>query len=221
MSTAGFTTATRLQRETVTSRFAKSEMTPDDFEELLLWLDFDPGGTSVPDRDRGAERYEKIRQRVIKIYGTRGCHRAEEIADKSFERCGRKVKKLRLHYKGDPALYIYAIAKRVYKEILREEGQTINPPPPKDDPTEVELRHAWLEHCLKILKPESRELILRFYHGEKREKIENRKNLAAELGITSRALSLRVLHMRQKLYDCMKGYLSGNFPPEVKANKSQ
>jgi hypothetical protein len=74
------------------------------------------------------------------------------------------------------------------------------------------LRHAWLEHCLKSLKPESRDLILRFYYGEKREKIENRKKLAEELGITSRALSLRALHIRQKLYDCVKGYVSGNFP---------
>ena len=196
-------------------------MTPEDFEEVLLWLDSGPDPAVAPDRDRGAQRYEKIRDRIIRIYRTRGCERADEVADESLERFARKAKKLRQTYKGDPALYIYAIAKRVHQEILRKESQTITPPPERDDTGEVELRHAWLEHCLQLLKPESRDLILRFYYGEKREKIENRKTLAAELGITPRALSLRALHIRQKLFDCVKGYLSGHFPPEVKPNISR
>jgi hypothetical protein len=197
--------------KTLTSQFAKRKMTQEDFEEVLLWLDSGADG-GVPDRDRGALKYEKIRERIIRIYRTRGCSRADEVADESLERFANKARKLRLNYKGDPALYIYAIAKRVYREILREESHTITPPPERPDSDEVELRHAWLEHCLKSLKPESRDLILRFYYGEKREKIENRKKLAEELGITSRALSLRALHIRQKLYDCVKGYASGNFP---------
>lgn len=195
-------------------------MTPEDFEEVLLWLDSGSNGTAVPDRDRGAEKFEKIRQRITRIYRTR-CSRADDVADQALERFVNKARRLRLTYKGDPALYIYAIAKRVHREILREENQTVMPPAPGPDPVEVELRHAWLDHCLKLLKPESRDLILRFYYGEKREKIENRKRLAEELGITSRALSLRALHIRQKLFDCVKGYLSGNFPPEVKPDISR
>lgn len=209
------------ERATITAQFAKSKLRPDDFDEMLLWLDPDPDGTGIPNKDRGAEKYGKIHQRIIRIYRTRGSNRAEEIADKALERFEEKAKRLRLRYKGDPALYVYAIAKRVHKEILREESQTLVPPLPRDDTDEVELRHAWLEHCLKLLKPESHKLILRFYQGEKREKIENRKRLAAELGINSKALSLRALHIRQKLYGCMKGYRSGNFPPEVKTNISQ
>ena len=199
--------------ETITSP-AKSQATPDDFNELLLWLDPDPKGTGVADSERGAEKYEKIRQRIIRIYRTRGYHRAEDVADEALARIVKKAKKLRQYYKGDPALYIYAVAKRVYLEFLREDNVPIPPPPPRDDPDEVELRHAWLEHCLKTLKPEGRKLILRFYQGERREKIDNRKNLAAELGINSKALSLRTLHIRQKLYQCMKGYLSGKLPPK-------
>ncbi|HSE18962.1 MAG TPA: hypothetical protein VLB46_18020 [Pyrinomonadaceae bacterium] len=195
-------------------------MTPEDFEEVLLWLDSGSNGAVVPDRDRGAEKFEKIRQRITRIYSNR-CGRAEDVADQALERFVNKARKLRLTYKGDPALYIYAIAKRVHREIVREDNQTVTLPDPGPDPVEIELRHAWLDHCLKLLKPESRDLILRFYYGEKREKIENRKRLAEELGITSRALSLRALHIRQKLFDCVKGYLSGNFPPEVKPDISR
>lgn len=202
------------ERETIASQSAKSKVTPDDFKELLLWLDPDPEGTGVPNSERGAEKYEKIRQRTTRIYRTRGYHRAEEVADEALARVERKAKKLRLYYKGDPALYIYAVAKRVYLEFIREDNLTVSPPLPPDDSDEVELRHAWLEHCLRKLKPKSRELILRFYQGEKREKIENRRKLAAELGINSKALSLRALHIRQKLSQCMKGYISGKLPPK-------
>src|SRR5687768_13013541 len=214
MSSARLTNARPLDHdEKVASRSAKkSKMTPDDFEELLLWLDPDPDSTGVPNRDRGAEKHEKIRQRIIRIYNNRQFNRAEEIADVALERVGAKAKKLRTTYIGDPALYIYAVAKRVYREFLREANVVIPPPLPVDDPNEVELRHAWLQHCLETLKPESRELILSFYQGEKREKIENRKRLAAQLGITSRALSLRVLQTRRKLYACMTGYQSGKAP---------
>jgi DNA-directed RNA polymerase specialized sigma24 family protein len=195
-------------------------MTPEDFEEVLLWLDSDPNGAAVPDRDRGAEKFEKIRQRITRIYRPR-CSRADEVADQALERFVNKARRLRLTYKGDPALYIYAIAKRVHREILREENPRVTPPAPGPDPVEVELRHAWLDHCLKLLRPESHDLILRFYYGEKREKIENRKRLAEELGINSRTLSMRALHIRQKLFGCVKGYLSGNFPPEVKSDISR
>lgn len=190
-------------------------MTPDNFEELLLWLDPDPDGTGIPNRDRGAEKYEKIRTRIIRIYRNRGSYRPEEIADETAERICKKVKRLRPTYKGDPAIYFYAVAKRVFREFIREDSLMPPDPPPVIDPDEdLELRHAWLERCLETLKPESRELILRFYQGEKREKIENRKRLAAELGISARALSLRALHVRQKLNVCMQAYLSGQTPPK-------
>ena len=191
-------------------------MTPDNFEELLLWLDPDPDGTGIPNRDRGAEKYEKIRNRIIRIYRNRGWHRPEEIADETADRICRKVKRLRITYKGDPALYFYAVAKRVYLEFLRNylKEENLTPPDPVDGDDDRELRHAWLEYCLKTLKPKSQELILRFYQGERGEKIENRKQLAAELGISGRALSLRALQIRKKLYACMQGYLLGHNPPK-------
>lgn len=190
-------------------------MMSDDFEELLLWLGSHPDGTTTPDRERGAEKYEKIRSRIIRIYRNRGCHLAEEIADEAIERVGRMVKRIRPNYEGDPALYFYGVAKRVHWEFVGGSGIPVPPPPPAaDDPDELERRHACLDQCLAELKPASRELILLFYEGEKGEKIENRKKLAARLGITSKALSLRAMQIRRKLLDCMKNCLGGE-PGEV------
>lgn len=182
-------------------------MKPDDFEELLLWLDPDSDGPEGPRRERGAEKYEKIYQRVIKIYRNRGSRYAEEIADVTMERVTRRVKTLRLTYEGDPALYFYGVAKNVFREFLDREGGTPLSPTVKDDPEEVERRHECLEQCLATLKPESRELILSFYEGEKGEKIANRKRLAAPLGISGKALSSKVLKIRRKLQKCMKARL--------------
>jgi DNA-directed RNA polymerase specialized sigma24 family protein len=182
-------------------------VTPENFEELLSWIDPDPEKTGVPDRTRGAVKYEAIRRRIIKIYQNRGCQQAEEIADETFNRVCVKVKELRKRYTGDPALYFYAVAKNVYREFTR--GSEIPPWQSllHNDSEEIELRMGFLDTCLDQLDSNERSLILKFYEGEKREKIENRKGLASELGINTKALSLRTLRIRRQLLDCMRKHL--------------
>lgn len=193
--------------EDTAAGLAFSNMTPDDFDELLLWLDPDPDSTGSPERERGAKKYEEIRVRIIKIMRNRGSHLAEEIADETMTRVCKKVKKLKETYEGDPALYFYGVAKKVYLEFMGGGNITLPHQPPKDDPEEIERRHACLERCLHKLKPEHQELILKFYEGEKREKIENRKRLAALLNIDPKALSLRALRIRRELLKYMKACL--------------
>ena len=60
-----------------------------------------------------------------------------------------------------------------------------------------------LEHCLQRLEPENRELILHYYHGEQRAKIENRRALATRLGLTANVLSLRACRIRVRLEGCV------------------
>jgi DNA-directed RNA polymerase specialized sigma24 family protein len=176
-------------------------MTPENFEALLAWLGTDrTGGT---ERNRGAEKFEEIRRRIIKIYRNRSCHYAEEIADTTADRVCKKVKDLKSTFEGDPAVYFYAVAKKVYLEFLKDPPRSL-PPPPRDDPEEAERRHACLDKCLDKLKPESKELILQFYEGAKREKIDNRKRLARLLGIDSKALNLRVMRIRRELGQCLR-----------------
>lgn len=181
-----------------------STITPENFDELLLWLDPDTSRTGTPDRNRGALKYEMIRRRIIKIYQNRGCQTAEEIADETFNRVCRRVKDLSKTYSGDPALYFFAVAKNVYREFMRGEGGSLLQPPVQDDSEEVERRMACLDECLDQLSLKDRYLILRFYEGEKGEKIENRKKQAAELGINTKALGLRALRIRRALLRCVR-----------------
>lgn len=171
-------------------------MSLDNFDELLKWLD--------PAPDLAGEKFEKIRRRIIKLFSNRGSHRAEEIFDVTVFRICEKVKVIAPTYKGDPALYFYGVAKNVHSEFIREDSRRIREQPAAADSEEVELRHRCLDRCLGGLPPEKRSLVLRFYEGDGQERIEGRKLLAEELGIDTKALSLRTLRIRRELLGCMR-----------------
>jgi hypothetical protein len=54
------------------------------------------------------------------------------------------------------------------------------------------------------LDPKHRELIVGYYYGERRIKIDNRLALAKHLEITMNALSIRACRIRDKLEACVK-----------------
>jgi hypothetical protein len=175
-------------------------MTLDNFDEMLLWLD--------DDRQKAVVKYEKIRNRIIKIYSNRGCHFADEIADKTDIVVCRKIKETVARWtKGDdPALHFYAVAKKVYQEFVRPISPRL-PSPAPDTSADKEQRHACLEECLGKLKQHQHDLILKFHEGEKQTRINNRKKLAEANGITTKALSLRAFRLHRELRECVKGCL--------------
>jgi hypothetical protein len=62
---------------------------------------------------------------------------------------------------------------------------------------------------LDRLEPENRELILRYYLGEQGAKIENRRVLAEQLGLTADALSIRACRVRGRLEACVSKCAEG------------
>jgi DNA-directed RNA polymerase specialized sigma24 family protein len=71
-----------------------------------------------------------------------------------------------------------------------------------------EDRLECLRECLQTLSPDNRELILQYYHGEKSEKIENRKKLIDRLKIPVNTLRMRALRLRERLQGCVEQCLS-------------
>ncbi|MEP6850061.1 MAG: hypothetical protein ABI999_14475, partial [Acidobacteriota bacterium] len=67
-----------------------------------------------------------------------------------------------------------------------------------------------LDHCTSNLDEPSRDIIIRYYHGKEREKIDNRRAMAESLGISVNALSIRACRIRDKLEACV-----GNCAKEV------
>jgi DNA-directed RNA polymerase specialized sigma24 family protein len=71
-----------------------------------------------------------------------------------------------------------------------------------------EKRLDCLERCLENMEPDSRKIIIQYYQGEQRVKIENRRALAERLGITVNALSIRACRLRDKLESCVSKCLA-------------
>lgn len=187
-------------------------MTP--FDSLLTWLD--PGGSDGPDdREGAALKYEQIRQRLIRIFTCRGCPDADVLADQTIARVTRKVQEVAPRYKGDPALYFYGVAQKVFLESLRQRPPASFVPPPTPTPAqseEVERDYACLERCMEELTPANREMILEYYRSDKRAKIDRRRELAEKMGIAQNALRIRAHRIRTVLQRCVQGCVEKSLP---------
>jgi len=169
--------------------------TKEAFEKLLNWLG--------SDRERAGEKYEAIRLRLIRIFCCRGCQEAEDLADQTINVVLSKIDWLTENYKGDPALFFYGVAKKIYQEQLKKKPPP--EPPPPVDVTEVERECGCLEVCLKQELPQAdRQLVLRYHEKEKQERIDLRKQIARELGITINALRIKVHHIHSRLRPCIE-----------------
>lgn len=169
--------------------------TKEAFEKLLNWLD--------TDRDKAGEKYEIIRLRLVRIFASRGCCDGEDLADRTINVVALRIDWLLENYEGNPALYFYGVAKKIFQEQNKKKPPPPLPPPP--DVTEVELKCGCLEECLKReLSVPERRLVLRYHEKEKREKIILRKQLAEELAISINALRIKVYHIHTRLRPCIE-----------------
>ncbi|HKG46441.1 MAG TPA: hypothetical protein VKB02_06935 [Pyrinomonadaceae bacterium] len=172
----------------------KGGPTQEDFAKLLRWLD--------PDRDKAGEQYEKIRLRLVRIFSSRGCCEADELADQSINVVISKIDWLTENYVGNPALYFYAVAKKIYLGSRKPKPLPVVPPPDPHSP-EVEQLSVYLDECLDELTRAERDLVLQYHECEKQEKIRNRKRLAEELKISRNALRIKVCHIHSRLKKCI------------------
>ncbi|HEX8735715.1 MAG TPA: RNA polymerase sigma factor [Pyrinomonadaceae bacterium] len=176
-------------------------MTQENFEALLNWLD--------RNREIAGQKYEKIRQRLIRIFLGRGCHEAEELADETIIRVTRKVPQVIGNYAGEPALYFYGVANKIHYEWLRKQKK-INSLPVTETQLETEsgAEYECLETCLETLPAEERRLIVEYYRDEKTAKIENRRELAKKSGISVSVLQVKAFRIRARLKKCLQKCLA-------------
>jgi DNA-directed RNA polymerase specialized sigma24 family protein len=178
----------------------KWALTREAFDRLLLSFD--------DDREAAGEKYLSLRRNLVRFFEGRGCSLAEDYADESINRIAKRI------YEGEEIQdinhYCYGVARFVWLEALKEkdkEEKVVNELPTfqvinyEEDENTTKL--DCLQNCLRKLPLESRELITKYYQGEKREKIETRQKLADGLGIPMQALRSRAVRLREKLEACM------------------
>ena len=176
------------------------DMTPEEFERLLSWLD--------PDRTRAGERYLGIRRRLALFFlghangfpWVSAC--LEEMSDDCIIRVARKLPEIKETYQGPPEYYFLGVARNVLKEWERKMRPRELPVPEGISP-ERERMLECLDDCLSLLDKASRELVLEYYQHEKRVKIDHRAALAARFDLALNALRIRAHRIRQKLERCV------------------
>ena len=170
-------------------------MSHESFEALLCWLD--------PDREQAAEKYEQIRTGLINFFTGRGHCEAEDLADETINRVISRLHEVSNQVTGERSRYFFGVARKVQLEYLRRKIPR-NPPESTTDSGRVENEYRCLEECIAKLSRENRELVLRYYEADGREKIEQRKRLAKELGIAPNALRIRAYRIRTALQKCLE-----------------
>lgn len=175
-------------------------LTQDSFDRLLAWL--------APEREEAGRRYEEVRRGLVKIFASRGCHEPEDLADESINRVVERLREIEGTYTGNPALYFYGVANNVHREYLRRRLAAQAVPAPasvSEEESELERRqYECLQRCVARLTAGNREIVLQYYREERREKIDNRRQLAERLGIALNALRIRAHRIRLGLQKCVE-----------------
>lgn len=180
-----------------------SEIPPDSFEEILVWLN--------PDREVAGAMYVQLRADLAQLFTWKQCADPEGLTDEVFDRVAKKVHKVRPEFVGDPRLYFLAVANNLVKENFRkikthvsltdvDLSQQLTTEDTQDDAN----IHDCLDECLQKLSSEERALIAAYYAKEKQAKINHRAELAQQFGMSVQTLRVRVFRIRRSLAECIE-----------------
>jgi DNA-directed RNA polymerase specialized sigma24 family protein len=160
-----------------------------------------------------------MRRRLVTYFDRKNCLMPDELADETINRVARKIEELGPIDTDAPAKYCYVTARFVFLEHLRmrardqefraetREEATFD----RDDRTGGDIgekRLKCLDQCAAKLGRANRDLIFRYYFGEQRVKIDNRRDLASTLGVSVNALSIRACRIRETLELCVRECVS-------------
>lgn len=162
--------------------------------------------------EEAGDAYLRLRLNIVRFFEVRGIAFADEAADDVLNRLARKLDQGEAI--ENPSTYALGIARMCVLEYRKspESRQTYDVPESAAagnlTESDNEERSRCLDRCLDTLENEARELILGYYQGDKSEKIENRRKLAAQLGIPANALRSRAVRLREKLEHCIRDCLN-------------
>jgi DNA-directed RNA polymerase specialized sigma24 family protein len=175
------------------------------FHRLLTWLDEDETTTG--------QSYLELRRRLVGYFDRKKCRSAEELADDTLNRVARRLEEEGRIQSETPEKYCYIVARFVFMEYVRaekrfsplEEANSKEATPETADEEQArEKMLACLDRCTRTLDSANRELILGYYIGKEQVKIQNRRALAENLGITQNALAIRACRIRERLRSCVE-----------------
>ena len=194
----------------VSARRTKWALTQEAFDRLLTSLG--------EDLESAGEQYLEIRSNLVRFFEWRACRFPEDHADETINRVAKRLVEGEKIF--NPASYCLGIARLLLLEINRErvrQQQALSELPgsmfTSNQYDQPEARIDCLRECLQELSSENRELILQYYNGEKRAKIDSRRKLAERLGVPIHTLRMRALRIRENLQRAVE-----NCPKHCRSN---
>jgi len=180
-------------------------LTADAFNMLLDRLD--------ADRSRAGEKYARLHRKLVKVFTYEGAESPEDCADEAINRVAKRLEG------GESILdldrYTLGVARLLFKEVLQRQRvaraallEALRQSEIPTSTSDLESRIAALRICLERLPPESRDLIINYYQGERNAKITNRRKLAEQLRVPSNALRNRIFRLREKLERCLEAAIN-------------
>jgi RNA polymerase sigma factor (sigma-70 family) len=190
-----------------------NNLTREEFARFLTELD--------SDRRLAAEKYELLRRKLVKIFERQQCLHTEELADETMDRVAKKAGNRDIR---DLSLFAYGVARNICLEAQRrksryislqdhnqsEESFTGDADPEERILTDLDdaQNRECLTQCLGSLPLAYRELIIKYYQGEKQVRIKERRDLARSRGITIETLRCQANGVRDKLRSCVNRCLN-------------
>lgn len=180
------------------------------WDDFLRWLD--------AGRESNGETYLQIRRRLVTFFDRKNCRNPDDLADETLDRVARRLQEEKKIDTETPAKFCYTVARFVFLESLRSKDAKSGSIDEisrteeleyavighNDESGKKEKRLGCLDKCSGELDIASRELIYKYYFGEERQKIENRRSMAAAIGVSVNALSIRAHRIRGKMEECVR-----------------
>jgi DNA-directed RNA polymerase specialized sigma24 family protein len=161
-----------------------------------------------PDAERAGSAYEHLRRALVSFFAWRGAATPEECADETLDRLAARLDE------GvaveDVPRFARGIARLVLLEHWRRPGARgvpldelrSHPSTAMEAPDDDALPRC-LSRCLVELAPDGRDLILEYYGGDGRSRIDRRKRMAGGRGLSEGALRSRAQRLRDQLENCI------------------
>lgn len=179
----------------------KYQLSDETFAALLKWLD--------SDREIAGQKYEKIRQSLIKIFRGRKCADPEGLADQTFNRVAEKFDGISERFEGDPSVYFLSIARFIYLEDGRKTAKNVELDPKityeqNFDSNFADLRQICLKSCLAGQPEDDRKIVMGYYVEDEVDKSASRRQLANNMSLSLNTLRVRAHRIRERLFDCVQ-----------------
>src|SRR5262249_36931853 len=195
------------------TRALKQEvLAPEAVEDRLLGLlDADPV--------RANRRYRHLFQQLVTLFTVRCCTDPENLASETITRVYYALS-TGLEINAKVETFLFGVAKKILLEDYRRRRKATVPldelpaarqpqvKPLENSPDvpkwEQDLSLQCCRHCLQAFSQEQRTQLILYYQGDQEGEMKRqRKQLAGQLGITTKALSSRMLRLREKLDLCI------------------